>query len=119
MSKFKYLRGWLLDELGIDGAKCRRKLGSDRKVAGATRSLVNAKSLQLKMENLRGLFGITRIDRVPNARVIELCGVKKGVGKKIEEIILRWFGHVGRMGIIVWLKVKWGRGECMGSCLVM
>ena len=31
------------------------------------------------MDNLRGLLGIRRMDIFPNARIMELCGVKKGV----------------------------------------
>ena len=42
----------------------------------------------VQMDNLRGLLGIRRMDRVPNSRIRELCGVKKG---------LQWFGHVERM----------------------
>ena len=37
------------------------------------------------MDNLRGLLGIRRTDRVPNARIRELCGVRKGLDKKIDE----------------------------------
>ena len=47
MSEFIYL-GFVLDELGTDEAECCRKAASGRKVAGAARSLVNARSLQLK-----------------------------------------------------------------------
>ena len=39
----------------------------------------------VQMDNLRGLFGIGRMDRFPNARIRELCGVRKGVDKKIDE----------------------------------
>ena len=45
------------------------------------------------MDNLRGLMGIRRMDRIPNARIRELCGVRKG----LDESVLRWFGHVERM----------------------
>ena len=41
------------------------------------------------MDNLRGLLGIRRVDRVPNARISELCGVKKGLYKRIDESVLR------------------------------
>ena len=37
------------------------------------------------------------MDRVPNARIRELCGEKKGVDEKIDEGVLRCFGHVERM----------------------
>ena len=49
------------------------------------------------MDNLRGLLGIRRMDRVPNARIREMCGVVKGVDKKIDEGVLQWFGHVERL----------------------
>ena len=37
------------------------------------------------------------MDRVPNERIRELCGVSKGVDERIDEGVLRWFGHVERM----------------------
>ena len=33
----------------------------------------------VQMVNVRGLLGIRRMDRVPNAGIRELCGVKKGL----------------------------------------
>ena len=38
----------VLDESGTDGAECNRKVASERRVAGAIRSLVNARDLQLE-----------------------------------------------------------------------
>ena len=38
----------------------------------------------------RGLLGIRRIDKVPNA-------VSKGVDEKFDEGVLRWFNHVERI----------------------
>ena len=32
-----------------------------------------------------------------NARIRQLCGVTKCVDEKIDEGVLRWFGHVERM----------------------
>ena len=46
----------------------------------------------VQMDNLRGLLGIS-----PNGRIRELCGVKKGMDERIDEGVLRWFGHVERM----------------------
>ena len=40
------------------------------------------------MDNLRGLMSIRRMDKVPNARIRELCGVTKGVDGRIAEDIL-------------------------------
>ena len=96
-----------MDESGTDGAERSRKVASGRMVAGAIRSLINARDLQLEsfrvlhetllvpvfmygsetmiwrekersimryvqMDNLRGLLGIKRTDKVPNARIREL-----------------------------------------------
>ena len=44
VSEFKYL-GCGLDESGTDGAECSRKVASGSRVAGAIRSLVNARDL--------------------------------------------------------------------------
>ena len=49
------------------------------------------------MDNLRGLLGIRRMDRVPNTRIRELCGVKKGLDERIDKGVLLWFVHVERM----------------------
>ena len=43
------------------------------------------------------MLSIKRMDRVLNARIRELCGVMKWVDERIDERILRWFGHVERM----------------------
>ena len=37
------------------------------------------------MDNLRGLLGIRSMDKVPNARIRELCGVRKGLDERIDE----------------------------------
>ena len=126
--QFKYL-WYVLDKAGTDGAKCSRNLKSGR-VAGAIKSLDNARDLQLEcaslasniacpcsyvwsetmlwkeeersrvravqMDNLRGLLGIRRMDRVLNVRIRELCGLRKGL-ERIDEGMLQWFAHVERM----------------------
>ena len=53
--------------------------------------------MAVQMDNLRELLSIRRIDRVPNARITELCGVKKGLDERTDEGVLRWFSHVERM----------------------
>ena len=40
------------------------------------------------MDNLRGLLGIRRMDKVPNEKIRELCEVKKGVDEKIGKGVL-------------------------------
>ena len=50
------------------------------------------------MDNLRGLQGIRKMDRVPNEWIRELCGVMKCLDERIDEGVLRWFGHVEGIG---------------------
>ena len=40
---------------------------------------------------------VSWMDRVPSARIRELCRVRKGLDERIDEVVLRWFGHVERM----------------------
>ena len=49
------------------------------------------------MDNVRSFLGIRRMDKVPNTRIKELCGVTKGLDEKVDEGVLRWYGHVERM----------------------
>ena len=51
----------------------------------------------VQMDNLRGLLGIRKMDRVPNSRIREFCGVKKGIDERIDEGVLWWFSHVVKM----------------------
>ena len=51
----------------------------------------------VQMDNFRGLLGIRRMDRVPNAWIRELYGVKKGLDERIDEGMLQWFGHMEKM----------------------
>ena len=54
------------------------------------------------------------MDKVPNARIRQLCGVPKGVDEKIDEGVLRWFEHVERMENDRIAK-KVYLGKCAGS----
>ena len=66
------------------------------------------------MGNLRGLVGNRRVDRVPNAWIRELCGVKKGLDEGINKAVLWWFGQVEGDRIAKRVYV----GEYAGSCSV-
>ena len=68
----------------------------------------------VQTDNLRGLLGIRRMDMVPNTRIRELCGVKRGLDESIGEGVLRWFGHVERMERNTFAKRVYV-GECVGS----
>ena len=104
-------------------------MASGKRVAGAIRSLINARDLQfqcarvlhetllvavlmygmetilvkekersrlsaVRMNHLRGFLGNKRMNRVSNAWIRELCGVKKGLDERIDEVVLWWIGHV-------------------------
>ena len=45
--------------------------------------------MAVQMDNLKGLSGIRRMEKVPNARIKQLCGVTKSVDEKIDEGVLR------------------------------
>ena len=49
------------------------------------------------MDNLRGLLGIWRMDKVPNAWIRELCKVKKGVDERNDRGMIQWYDHVMRI----------------------
>ena len=112
-------------------------MASGRRVAGANSSLVNDMDLQLEcacsltcMKHclaVKRCYGKRRInlelwlyrwatskDRVPNARIWDLCGVKKCLDERIDEGVLRWFGHVERMERDRIAKRAYV-GECAGS----
>ena len=46
------------------------------------------------MDNVRGLLGFRRLDRVPIANIRELCGAMMGW---IDKSVLQLFGHIERM----------------------
>merc|ERR1712148_100523 len=50
-----------------------------------------------EMAGLRAMLGVRRLDRVSNMRVRERCGKEKSVLRKVEDGMLRWFGHLVRM----------------------
>src|SRR5678816_1261878 len=68
----------------------------------------------VQMDNLRGVLGVRRIDKMRNELIREWCGVKKGVNERINESMLRWFGHMERMNDSRLVKRMYS-GECVGS----
>ena len=118
--EFKYL-GCGLDESGTDGTKCSRKVASGRLVAGAIRSLVNVRDLQLECARVLHetlhvpvllhdsetmLWKEKEISRIRavqmdnlrgNTQIRELCGVTKGLDERIDEGMFLWFRYVERI----------------------
>ena len=52
----------------------------------------------VEMNCLRNICGLRRIDRVPNVEIRRRCGKNVSVGQRMDQGLLRWFGHVERMG---------------------
>ena len=91
-------------------------MASGRRIAGAIRSLLNARSLHLEcaralhesllvplltygskimMDNLRSLLCIRRMDKILNAWIRRLCRVLEGVYEKIDKDEVRR-GKIGK-----------------------
>ena len=127
-------KGMILDDPSTNCAECRRNVTVD------IRSLVNAWSLlheamlvpvllygsetmvwrekkRSRMDNLRGLRAIRRRDRVPNARIRELCGVTKGVDERTEESVLQWFSHIEIIGSDR-ISIRVYESDCVGNLLI-
>ena len=51
---------------------------------------------EVDMKCLRNICGL-RIDRVPNEEIRRRCGKNVSVSQRIDQGVLRWFGHVERM----------------------
>jgi len=52
----------------------------------------------VQMDSLRGVIGVKRVDRMRSERIREMCGITKAMDELIDESVLRWYGHVERMG---------------------
>ena len=52
----------------------------------------------VEMSCLRNICGVRRVDRISNVEIRRRCGKNVGVGERMDRGVLRWFGHVERMG---------------------
>ena len=52
----------------------------------------------LEMKYLRSLVGVSRMDRVRNEEVRRRAGIERELANRADQRVLRWFGHVERMG---------------------
>jgi len=52
----------------------------------------------LEMSCLRIICGVRRMDMISNVEIRRRCGKNVGVGERMDQGVLRWFGHVERMG---------------------
>ena len=52
----------------------------------------------LEMKCLRSLVGVSRMEKVENEEVRRRAGVERELARRADQRVLRWFGHVERMG---------------------
>ena len=62
-------------------------------VRSAERKKVNV----LEMKCLRNLVEVSRMDRVRNEEVRRRAGIERELPSRVDQRVLRWFGHVERM----------------------
>ena len=69
---------------------------------GSETWVMNARNVSrleaVEMRCLRSMCGVTKYDRIRNERIRERTGVQMRLGERAEQAILRWYGHVKRMG---------------------
>ena len=51
----------------------------------------------LEMKCLRSLAGVSRMDRVRNEEVRRRAGIERELASRVDQTVLRWFGHVERI----------------------
>merc|ERR1712237_175669 len=56
-----------------------------------------ARVMQVEMSCLRSICGVRRMDRIANVEIRRRCGKTVGVGERMDQGVLRWFGHAERM----------------------
>ena len=61
------------------------------------RSAERRKVNVLEMKCLRGLVGVSRMDRVRNDEMRMRAGIERELASRADQRVLRWFGHVERM----------------------
>ena len=65
--------------------------------AWGMRSVERRKVNVLEMKCLRSLVGVSRMDRVRNEQVSRRAGIKMELASRVDQRVLRWFGHMERM----------------------
>ena len=61
------------------------------------RSAERRKVNVLEMKCLRSLVGVSRMNRVRNEEVRRRAGIERELASRVDQRVLRWFGHVERM----------------------
>ena len=65
--------------------------------AWSVRSTERRKVNVLEMKCLRSVVGVSRMDMVRNEEVRLRAGIERELESRVDQRLLRWFGHVERM----------------------
>ena len=69
-----------------------------------------------EMRCLRGMVGVTRLDKVRNEIVRRRAGVREDMAARVDKSVLRWFGHLERMDENRLVRKIW-KSEVDGKCV--
>ena len=61
------------------------------------RSAERRKVNVLEMKCLRSLVGVSRMDSVRNEKLHRRAAIESQLANRVDQRVLRWFGHVERM----------------------
>ena len=61
------------------------------------RSAERRKVNVLEMKCLRSMVGVSRMDRIRNEEMRRKAGIERTLASRVDQRVLRWFGHVERM----------------------
>ena len=67
--------------------------------AWGMRSAERRKVNVLDLKCLKGMVGVSRMDRVRNEEVRRIALIERELASRAEQRVLRWFGHVERMDV--------------------
>ena len=82
---------------GINAKKCPYEGVIVPTVLCGMKSVDIRKVNVLKINCLRSLVGVSRMDRVGNEEVRRRAGIERELASRVDQRVLRWFGHVERM----------------------
>ena len=63
------------------------------------RSAKRRKVNVLEIKGLRSLVEVSRMDRVRNEEVRRSAGIERELASRVDQRVLRWFGHMARMDV--------------------
>ena len=82
----KYLYEGVIVPTALYGAEAWGKRSAERRKVNV-----------LEIKCLKSLVGVSRMDRVRNEEMRRRAGIERELTSRVDQRVLRWFGHVERM----------------------